>query len=439
MLDSKAITKVQSLILIAIIVVAAVVGGAAYFLWSEEEQSSETIKIGIFADLDGLMGKIIYHAAILAAEQLNSEGGLLGKQVEVIGEDNDLESGADMVVVNSALNRLITVDKVDFIIGLAGGDACLSSQDVIAEHKKIFFNLAAGQLEDTQRVLDNYEKYKYYFRLTENATTSFRGITDCLILMRENIGFNKIGYLAEDRGWTKGITQSLDQYLPENGFDLVYKGTFSLGTVDFSSYFAAAEAAGVEVLVPLIATDMGLSFVKEYYDRQSPLFVYGGLIGIISTPEGWEWTDEKCNHVSTVGAPIVTGYPVTSKILPTRDAYKQRWNEDITSGGAGAYDVVRFILSDAIERAGTIETEAVIEALEETSIETTKARNWVFTESHDVMVGENVHDPEADYQLVMIFQWQNGELVPVYPKKIMEEAGASYTFPDWAGPWDDLD
>ena len=62
----------------------------------------------------------------------------------------------------------------------------------------------------------------------------------------------------------------------------------------------------------------------------------------------------------------------------------------------------------------------------------------IFTESHAVMLGENPNDPNADYMLALLFQWQNGELVPVYPKKIMEEAGAIYIYPNWPGPWDDL-
>lgn len=52
------------------------------------------------------------------------------------------------------------------------------------------------------------------------------------------------------------------------------------------------------------------------------------------------------------------------------------------------------------------------------------------------MMGENPNDPDADYWLVIAFQWQNGKQVPVYPKKIMEEAGVTYKFPDWSGPWD---
>ena len=95
---------------------------------------------------------------------------------------------------------------------------------------------------------------------------------------------------------------------------------------------------------------------------------------------------------------------------------------------------------DAIERAGTIETEAVIEALEKTDIETSLARRFVFTSSHDIFVTEvEPGRPSEDYFFHAFFQWQDGTLVPVYPPQIMEEAGASYMFPDWPGPWDDLD
>jgi hypothetical protein len=55
-------------------------------------------------------------------------------------------------------------------------------------------------------------------------------------------------------------------------------------------------------------------------------------------------------------------------------------------------------------------------------------------------VGEiGVGNPDTEHPFVAMFQWQNGELVPVYPKSIMEEAGVTYTFPDWPGPWENLD
>jgi len=436
MLDSKALTKIQSIILIAIIAVAAVGGGTAYVLLSGENQTSEPIKIGFLDDLDGVLGRPSWQGAILAVEEINAEGGILGRQVELIGEDDD--SGVDPVVLTNALTRLITYHEVDFIVGGVGGQAETLVQDIIAQHKIICIAGATNPDEITQRVLDDYDTFRYYFSMQFNATSGKLGMTDSMIHIRELTGFNKIGYLAEDLDWNKETREAFDVFLPENGFELVYKGTFPLGTVDFSSYFAAAESAGVEVLLPLIALDGGIPFCKEYYDRQSPMLVFGGVNSLASNPNGWEWTEGKCNHMDFGTVPTTAGYPFTSKTLQTRDAYMSRWGETITWGAANYYDAIKFVLADAIERAGTIDADAVIAALEETSVETSNARNFVFTESHALMMGKDANDPNEDYPIVMGFQWQDGVQVPVDPRKIMEEAGATITFPDWAGPWDDI-
>jgi branched-chain amino acid transport system substrate-binding protein len=431
--NSRALTKIQSIILIAIIVVAAVGGGAAYVWFSGDEQSSDTIKIGFLGMLDSSIDRANWQAAILAVEEINAEGGILGRQVELIAED---ANPYDLLIFTEALTRLITVHNVDFIVGGASGQAEIVLQDTIAQHKIICISGGIITDEIAQKVLDNYDTFRYYFSVQFNTTSVKLGMTDGLLHVREMTGFNKIGYLAEDLGWNKATRDELDVFLPENGFELVYKGTFPLGTVDFSSYFAAAEAAGVEVMVPLILLDGGIPFCKEYYDRQSPMAVLEGNNDLASNSHGWEWTDGKCNHMAFNNVPTTAGYPFTSKTLQTRDAYMNRWGEAITWGAADKYDAIKFILKDAIERAGTIETDAVIAALEETRVETSNARNFVFTPSHCIMWGKDANNPDQDYHLVMRFQWQNGVQVPVYPKKIMDEAGTSYTFPDWPGPWD---
>ena len=426
MFDSQALTKIQSIILVAIIAVAAVV---VYTIFNKE-QTSEAIKIGVLTDLDGQY-KEVYQSVILAAEQINAEGGLLGRHIEVIGEDND--GGFDPVLTTNALTKLITSDNVDFIIGTAD----LTVQEIIAQHKKVFISVLGVPEMCEQRVLDDYDKYKYYFTVGFNESSTFQGITNSLEGLRQKTGFNKICYIGEDLGLIQGIMTGLDSYLPQNGFELVYKGKFPLETVDFSSYFAQAEAAGAEVMITLIATDLGVPFVKEYSDRQSPIFLFGGFLISTSFPESYDWTDGKCEDTYTATSPTCAGFAFTDKTLSTREAFIDRWGE--TPYVANGYDALRFILADAIERAGTIETDAIVEALEETSVETANARNFVFTSSHGVMMGTDPNDPEADYMISLGFEWQNGELVPVDPIKIMEEAGAYYTFPDWSGPWDDLD
>jgi branched-chain amino acid transport system substrate-binding protein len=400
-----------------------------------DEQSSETIKIGVLADLDGFYGKSIWQGTMLAAEQINAEGGIMGKKIKVIGEDTDVESGSDATKINLALTRLITFRNVDIIIGMAVNQGIMI-QETIAQHKKIFFDMDTTEVAYSQRVLDDYDRYKYYFRITFNATSMFQGTSAPFFQFKELTGLNKIGILADDVGWTKGITEGLDVVLPELGYDIVYKGEFPPhDTIDFSGYFAAAEQAGVEILIPLIAFQ-AIPFVKEYHDRQSPMVIYGGYLGGVGGSQGWVNTDGKCEYISVSSTAVDASYPLTNKTLPFREAYIGKWNEIPPLNAAQAYTILRYIISDAIKRAGTLEVDAVINALEATSVETPNAKNFVFTKSHDPMVGENPNDP--DYDNVKLFQWQNGELVPVYPQKIMEDAGATYLYPPWAGPWDNI-
>jgi branched-chain amino acid transport system substrate-binding protein len=433
-LNSKAITKLQSAVLIAVIVVASV-GGVAYVLLNGDRQSADTIKIGICADLDNLSGKGIWQEAVLAAEQVNAEGGVLGRNFTIVGEDDDDESPSmDIATATSAFTRLITVDKADYVVYSGFGGLSTAFQDIASDHKMILFDVYDAADELTRRVLDDYDNYKYFFRVgTPNATSSGEGFPDSIRVLREYTGFNKVAFVSNQMPGQKDVNAAVIDILLEDGFEVVYNVNVPLDATDFSSYFAGAEAAGAEIIISLIVTPAAVSFVKEYYDRQSPMVMWG-LISLASQSNFWELTEGKCEHISTVAYPTAIGYPLTNKTLLFTEAYMERWEE---TGGSGAvYDLVRYILPDALKRAGTTEADAVIKALETTSIETSLARRFVFTSSHDITMGAvESNRPGEDYYLVCVFQWQNGELVPVFPKELMEEAGVTYTYPGWQGPW----
>jgi hypothetical protein len=179
--------------------------------------------------------------------------------------------------------------------------------------------------------------------------------------------------------------------------------------------------------------------VKEWHDRESP-FVVRGSITLAQDSNFWELTEGKCEYISFTGLPVMAGYPLTNKTIPTREAYLERWGTKIPSAPAvAAYDGLRFILPDAIRRAGTTETEAVVRALEVTDVETSMARHFVFTASHDIFIGSaGPNKPQENYLLVSNFQFQeNGSQVLIYPVQLMKETGATYMFPPWQGPWGD--
>jgi len=255
--------------------------------------------------------------------------------------------------------------------------------------------------------------------------------------LRNYTGFNKVALLVEDIPGFSQMAAGIKNPLPNYGFEVVYYETFPPGTTDFTSYFAAIENSGAQILHPLVVSPSCYPLVKEYYDRQSPFVMWGFIGPLAQVIEFWELTDGKCESVSFVGYPIIAGYSLTSKTLQTREAYLLRWGEIPDATAVTFYDVVRFILTDAIKRARTTETEAVIKALETTNIETSTARHFVFTSSHDGYVGlEGMGVPSADYLVVCLFQWQaNSTQVPVYPKQIMGEAGGTYKYPLWEGPW----
>ena len=436
MFNSKAITKIYAIAIVAIVAIAAVGGSTAYYLLNKTPQAAANIRIGVCGDLDNFYGKATWQGAVLAVEQINSAGGVLGRNLTVVAEDDDSETApGDIAVATNALTKLITVDKADYIISSAV--YVQTYQDICAEHQKIYFGLGSLSDNDTQRVLDNYAKYKYFFRPGSNSSSAIDGQSDSLRLLRNYTGFTKVALLVEDLALFSQWAAGIKKLLPDYGFEVVYYNTFPPGTTDFTSYFAAIEASGAQILTPMVVSQSCYSFVKEYYDRQSP-FVMWGYIGLAASNNFWELTDGKCEYTTFDGLPITAGYPLTNKTLPTRQAYIERWGETPDMAATGFYDVVRFILPDAIKRAGTTETQAVIKALETTDIETSTARRFVFTQSHDGYVGlAGPNIPSADYLLVCLFQYQaNNSQVPVYPTQLLREAGATYKFPDWPGPWD---
>ena len=436
MTNSKALTKIQSIILIAIVIVSAVIVGAVYVFMPKESQQSQTIKIGICSDSgDNIIGgDETWKGAVLAAEQINAEGGILGKQIKLVHEDSDAASlPFDPSKASLAMTKLITYHEVDFVIGTGLTEANMVFQNIAAEHKIIFIGSSSPGDILTERVQNNYEKYKYWFKVAPPGDDVLSAYTrDTFVALREYTGFNKIAYVAQDIVWDAYIEKSIEP-LPElYGFEIVYGNTFTPETVDFSSYFAAAEAAGAEIMVPLIYGPQGIFFTKEWCDRQSPMVIWGVNIAA-SADDYWEITDGKCEYESTTILPFDIGYPFTSETIPMRGAYQERWGETPTQVAASAFDIIRFLLPDALEKAGTLDTEAVIKALEEVDVETTCMQHLAIeADSHEIMFGPGFGEQ-------FFFQWQDGTRVPVYPREIKEKEGITYMFPDWSGPWDNLD
>ncbi|MEJ2241272.1 MAG: ABC transporter substrate-binding protein, partial [Candidatus Bathyarchaeota archaeon] len=280
----------------------------------------------------------------------------------MVSEDDDSESGnMDVALATNAFTKLITVDKADYIIAM--GTYTNIYQELMFQHKTIMFDAYNAADNSTQKVLDNYDKYKYYFRVgINNQSTISEGVTEDIVTIGEYTGFNKVAIVSYDMGlagpdWLSNIIATLS----DAKMDVVSTSIIPFNAVDFSSYFAKAEAAGAEIMLcPNILPQSGAPFVKEYYDRQSPMVIMGSITAAAQS-DFWELTQGKCEYVSAFAYPTAVGYPYTNKTLAFAEAYMDKWGEE---GTGPLYDVIRYILPDAIRRAETFETNAVIAALE---------------------------------------------------------------------------
>ncbi len=440
-MNSKAITKIQSAALIAIASLAVVSGVLVYYFSNVNQsnaQPKEPIRRGVCADLDLPPGTQMFQGATLAVEQINAAGGLLGRNLTVVAEDDDSATPPfDIAVGTNALNKLIAIDKADYIISFSTFD--LAYQDICSQQKKIHFSLYDPNENLTQRILENYDKYKYSFRgeYLANGTTLNMAHVQALTALKNLTGFTKVGYMMVDSPTIRGMTVPyFESELPKLGFQIVYRALFPLTTMDYTSYFAQSEAAQTQILFVIsLSPPSCAAVVNEWRNRQSPMLLCGDLTGAVDL-DFWNLTSGNTEFVLTKNTGLTMNYPITSKTAPAKDAFLARWGVPMSNMAASAYDVVKFSLADSITRAGRTDSDAVIKALETIKIDTVLVYDFRFTSNHDIYIASTgMTNLSESTTLYIVIQWQNGAQVPIFPDSLRIAADATLKYPPWQGPW----
>src|SRR4030065_52703 len=128
----------------------------------------QEIKIGVIGPMKFVQGIGHWNGATMAAEEINARGGIQvgDKKMKVKLIQADSNEFLSVTDATNAMERLITKDKVDFIVGGFRTEAVLAMQDIAMEHKKIFIGCGGAHPELTERVAKYYDQYKYFFRMT---------------------------------------------------------------------------------------------------------------------------------------------------------------------------------------------------------------------------------------------------------------------------------
>jgi len=375
---------------------------------------AQSIKIGVLGPMAFVQGENHWAGAEMARDEINKAGGISvgGKKrtVELVRADtNEIQSVPD---ATNAIERVITRDKVDFLIGGFRSEAVLAMQEVAMDYKKIFLGAGAADAKLGENVEKNYDRYKYWFRVTPTkAPDLFRTLMAVLNDIGQQVRTSlktetpKVAIVAEKAVWTEPIVKGVQATLPKMKMDVVGTWQPSAIATDVTAELAAIERSGADIVFTLLSGPVGISLGRQMGERSMKAVAFGiNVEG--QKDEFWQAAAGKANYVSTLDT--YAEVETTPKTVAFVKAFKQRYGKAPTYNAA-TYDAI-MILKAAIEQAKTTDADKLVPVIEKMEhIGTAGTDTW--DKRHDLIwaVGKTTG---------IAVQWQDGKKVPFWPSQI---------------------
>jgi branched-chain amino acid transport system substrate-binding protein len=396
--------------------------------------AAQPIVIGAPLSTAFLYGWDAERAMRLAIEEINAKGGVNVGGVKrpfemVVIDTRDLEPGVPVSEALLVVEKLILENKADFIVGgPVRSEAALAAMDLLAKYKKVSI-LTTGVLTPKYhaRVAESYDKYKYCFRITGESMWMVMGeIIPSLLFIEKEYGLNRLFIMIQDVAHARAGGGIIAKTMPEKGWKVLGEPEiYPTGTTDFSMGLLKAKREKAEIL--LIWMDMPETSIllKQWYDLKLPALPFGSIIAAAEQPGFWKATEGKgeytlANVVNAGNAPS-NATPWTMKFVK---AYQKKWGLEPEGYGTSTSYMAPYVLKDAIERASSLDADAVVAALEKTDMVGVYGRIRFDPKSHQVIPSL---DPKEG-AVGTIFQWQAGKRVVVFPPKI---AMGKIKLPPW--------
>lgn len=319
----------------------------------DEGGSADTIKLGLLAPLTGsasVYGLAVQKGAELAVDEINAKGEV---KIELIPMDEQ----ADVTAACNAYNKLSTQENVDAVIG-----------DVTSKPSIAVAELAANEEEPMPMITPTGTEPDITLKGDNVFRTCYMNPTQSQIIARyaaEDLGVKKVAILTNTSDdYSNGLTDAFKEECEKLGVEVVAQENYGADDKDFRSQLTKIQPLEPDAI-----------FVPEYYSKIALIVAQArelGYDGIMLGGDGWDGVLDvldadkydlvnNCyfaNHyASTDTADVIVNFIQN---------YQDTYNGEMPNAFAGlSYDSV-YIMVDAIQRAGTTDKAAVVEALKET-------------------------------------------------------------------------
>lgn len=318
---------------------------------TKKTDEAATIKIGGLGPLTGplaIYGVTATNGSKLAFEEINKNGGILGKQVEFVLFD---EKG-DSTEAVTAYNRLVD-EGVVALVGDITSKPSLAVAEIAAQDNMPMITPTGTQFNIT-------EAGPNVFRVC--FTDPYQGVI-LANLAKNNLKANTVAIMVNNSSdYSDGVAEAFIKEAERLGLKIVAKEGYAEGDKDFRAQ-----------LTKVAATNPAVLLVPDYYEQVALITTQAREVGVKSTfigPDGWDGV-AKALDSSAYGAVensyFTNHYSVedtNEKVQNFLKAYREKYKDEPSAFSALSYDAA-YLMKDAIEKAGSTDKDAIVKAMKE--------------------------------------------------------------------------
>lgn len=355
---------------------------------SSTGSSKSEIKIGLVSAISGgsaMYGQQMKNGALLAVGEINKSGGILGKQVKLIIED---DKGSPQEAVKGT-QKLVSQDQIDVWVGTANSSSTLAALEVTGQAKVPSLVPFATADKITQTGAKNV------FRNCANNPMQVKAVADYIT---QNLPQRRFAIVAENTDYGRGLAQNFQADVSSGGGTVLTTEYYKPGDKDFYNQLTKIKNLNPEgmLIAGLIAEGSQIAAQSRELGIKAQFYAFGGFMG----EQAVKLTGDAGNGLihSDYFSPV-GGDPTVDKFI---SGYKTMFNTTPdTYASAGTYDAI-YIAKAAIEKAGGTDHDKVNQALSQ-------------TKDFQGVMGKVNFDQSGQAQMkVWITQIQNGKQVVIY-------------------------
>ena len=423
----------------SILLAAFLVATISFPAWGADK-----IRIGVIGPMKFVQGIGHWNGATMAAEEINAAGGVkvgdTKMEIELVKADSN--ESLNITDAANAMERLVTTDKVNFVVGGFRTEAVLAMQDIAMEHKVIFVGVGAAHNKLCTRVAEDYDFYKYWFRQSPfNSSYLFRtafihlDVVAALLQKELNIPKLKVAVVTEKAMWADPVVAYSKAYIAGKGMELAGIWRPSSVATDVSAELSAIQRSGAHIIFTIFSASVGIPFARQAGELKIPAFQVG--INVEAQKDGfWEATQGMGNYVFTMNT-YARGVKRNKLEQPFVGGYIERFGE-VPTYTADTYAAIKYTLVPTIEKAGTLDPDKIVSVLEDREFLIPSGKIKYMKDGE----GRHLHDVTwgPGYLTSLGVQWQDGELKAVWPNgwqptpdspKVKYKGMVSIKIPPW--------